>query len=95
MKRVTCHLLTKLFQAVKGVSKPTSLKYFRLDKRSQNKVKAIKMIFKDLEKKKVFFPSLYKVKTAGEELKRVHVGHDFSSRERSPKHAFEESSSKE
>ena len=45
-------------------------------------VRPIKTIFKDLEEKKVFCSSLYKLKTAGEELKRVHVGHDLSPQER-------------
>ena len=48
-------LVDSLFPAVKGVSKHTSLKYFRLDKWSQNKVRLIKMIFKDLEENNVFF----------------------------------------
>ena len=34
-------LINGLFQAVKGVNKPTSLKYFRLGKWKQNKVKLI------------------------------------------------------
>ena len=40
------------------------------------------MIFKDLEEKKVFLSLLYKLKAAGEELKRAHVGHDLSPQER-------------
>ena len=48
-------LVDSLFQAVKGVSKPTSLKYFRLVKWRQNKVIPIKMVFEDIEEKKVFF----------------------------------------
>ena len=75
-------LVDSLFQAVKRVSKPSSLKYFRLGKWSQNKVRPIKMIFKDLEEKKVFFSFLYKLKTADEELNRVPVGHDLSPQER-------------
>ena len=39
------------------------------------------MIFKDLEEKKVYFSSLYKLKTANEELKMVHVGRDLSHQE--------------
>ena len=48
-------LVDSLFQAVKGVSKPSSLKYFRLGKWSQNKVRPIKMIFNELEEMKVLF----------------------------------------
>ena len=40
------------------------------------------MVFKDLEEKKVFLSSLYKLKAAGEELKRVHVERDLSPQER-------------
>ena len=60
------------------MNKPTSLKYFRLVKWSQNKVRTIKIIFKDSEEKKLFLSSLYKLKSAGKELKMVHVGHDLS-----------------
>ena len=44
------------------------------------------MIFKELEVKKLFLSSLYKLKAAGEELKRIHVGHDFASQERKRDH---------
>ena len=71
-------LINSRFQAVEGKNKPTSLKYFRLGKWSQNKVRPIKIVFKSLEEKKVFLSSLHKLKTAGENLKRVHEGHDFS-----------------
>ena len=76
-----------LFQAVKGVIVPTPLKYSRLGKWSQNKVRLIKMFFKDLEENKVFFLPI-KVKKVGGELKRVHLGHDVGVRERSPKYAL-------
>ena len=42
-------LVDSHFQAVKGVGKLSSLKYFRLGKWSQNKVRPIMMVFKDLE----------------------------------------------
>ena len=59
----------------KWLSKP--LKYFRLGKESQSKVRPIKMIFKDLEKGKGFI-SLLNLKTiAGEKLQKVHLGHDL------------------
>jgi len=51
-------LINSLFQAVKGVNKPTSLKYSRVGKWSQNKMRPINMNFKDLEEKKVFLSSL-------------------------------------
>ena len=40
------------------------------------------MISEDLEEKKVFLSSLYKFKTAGEELNRVHIRQDLSPQER-------------
>ena len=41
--------------------------------------------------KKVFLSSVDKLKAAGIELKRVHVGHDEREKERSPKCAFKKS----
>ena len=49
-------LVDSRFQGLKGVSISTILTMFKLGKWSQNKVRPIKMIFKDLEEKKVFFP---------------------------------------
>ena len=82
------------FQSVKGLSKLTFLKYFRLGKWNQNKVRLITMIFKGLEEKKVFPSSLNNFKTPVEKLKKVDVGRNLSppGKERRPKHAFEESS---
>ena len=55
-------LVDSLFHAVKRVSKCSS-KYVSPGKWSQNKVRLITMIFKQLEEKKVFISSLYKLKT--------------------------------
>ena len=71
-------LVDSLFHAVKGVSKLTPSKSYSLGKWSQNKIRPIKMIFKDLEEKKLFIFSPYKFKTADEELKKAHVGPDLS-----------------
>ena len=46
-------LINSLFQAVKGMNKPTSLKYFRLSKWSQNKVRPIMQGMISLLKKEI------------------------------------------
>jgi len=53
------------------------------------------MICKDLEEKKVFPSSIYKLKAAGKDLKSVHVGHVLSPLEKMSKRGFEESAGKE
>ena len=53
------------------------------------------MICKDFEEEKVLLSSIYKLKAAGKELKRVHVGHVLSPLKRMSKRGFKESAGKE
>ena len=75
------HFIKKLFQHLK-LEEESVAEFFRLGKKAEDKMRPLKMVFKDVEDKKKFLSSLHKLSKAPEDLKSIQVHHDLSISER-------------
>ena len=73
-------MIEKLFHHLKLKKDP--VKFFRLGKKVSTIVRPIKINFDNVEAKKRFFSSLFNLKTAAEQFRKIQVQHDLSKDER-------------
>ena len=73
-------MVEQLFHHLKLKKDP--VKFFRLGKKVSTKVRPIKINFDNVEAKKRFFSSLFNLKTAAEQFRKIQVQHDLSKDER-------------
>ncbi len=73
-------MVEQLFHHLKLKKDP--VKFFRLGKKVSTKIRPIKINFDNVEAKKRFFSSLFNLKTAAEQFRKIQVQHDLSKDER-------------
>ena len=73
-------MVEQLFHHLKLKKDP--VKFFRLGKKVSTKIRPVKINFDNVEAKKRFFSSLFNLKTAAEQFKKIQVQHDLSKDER-------------